>query len=41
MSLSNMKVNSFGQDKIKANEAYGLGVNFNQYIDLSSNKFGA
>jgi len=40
MSLSSMKVNSFGQDKIKANEAYGLGVNFNQYIDLSSNKFG-
>ena len=39
-SLSNMKVNSFGQDKIKANEAYGLGVNFNEYIDLSSNKFG-
>jgi hypothetical protein len=40
LSLSNMKVNTFGQDKIKANEAYGLGVNFNQYIDLSTNKFG-
>lgn len=40
MSLSNSKVNSFGQDKIKANEAYGLGVNFNEYLDLSQNKFG-
>lgn len=40
MSLSNSNVNTFGQDKIKANEAYGLGVNFNEYIDLSQNKFG-
>lgn len=39
-SLSNSKVNNFSTSLIKANEAYGVGIPFNQYLDLSVNKFG-
>mgnify|MGYP003650013878 FL=1 len=39
-SMGNSKVNNFSTSLIKANEAYGVGIPFNQYLDLSVNKFG-
>ena len=39
-SISDSDNNSFTLGNIKANEGYGLGVSFYQFIDLSSNKFG-
>jgi len=39
-SMGRSKVNNFSTSLIKANEAYGVGIPFNQYLDLSVNKFG-
>jgi hypothetical protein len=39
-SISNSDLNDFSQSKIKANEAYGLGINFMSLLDLSRDRFG-
>ena len=39
-SMGRSKVNNFSTSLIKANESYGVGIPFNQYLDLSVNKFG-
>ena len=38
--MGRSKVNNFSTSLIKANESYGVGIPFNQYLDLSVNKFG-
>ena len=40
LSLSSLNKNQLSKNKIKGNEAYGVGINFNGMIDLSLNKFG-